>query len=213
MPQLSTTTIPPRDQITALLLAGGRATRMGGLDKGLQTVAGVALVAHIAQRIESQVGNVWISANRHLSDYANYGARVLPDLTEGFAGPLAAWQTALQSCETPWILSLPCDNLDFPDDLCQRLATAITSSTQLSYACAYDGTELRHHPVFALIHRRYLPALNAYLSTGQRRVFTWLQTMQAHAVLFDDNTRFENINTLEQLQQKNLSYATRQHIK
>lgn len=195
------------DQITALILAGGRATRMGGLDKGLQCVAGQPMVAHIAQRIAPAVGAVWISANRNLSEYSQFAERVLPDVCEDYAGPLAAWHAALTSCPSPWLLSLPCDNLDFPADLCQRLASAVTAYSTLSYACAYDGQELRQHPVFALLHRHHLRSLSTYLNSGQRRVLGWLQQMQAQAVLFEDNTRFENINTLEQLQQKNFSYA------
>lgn len=194
-------------QITALILAGGRATRMGGLDKGLQTVAGRPMVAHIAQRIAPEVGAVWISANRHLSTYSEFAAGVVADANPDFAGPLAAWQAGLANCPGPWLLSLPCDNLDFPADLCQRLAAAITPQTTLTYACAYEAQELRHHPVFALIHQHHLSSLSAYLDSGQRRVLGWLQDRQAQAVLFEDNTRFENINTLEQLQQKNLSYA------
>lgn len=200
----------PRQQITALILAGGQARRMGGVAKGLQLLAERPLVAHIAEKIRPAVGPLWISANQHQADYANYADRVIADLNFDYAGPLAAWQAGLSVCATPWLLSLPCDCPDFPADLCQRLSAAAQQHpARLSYACATELHQSRAHPVFALIHRQHLRALNDYLISGQRRVMSWLESQQACPVLFEDNSAFENLNTLEQLQQKNQSYDKR----
>ncbi len=197
----------PSQQITALILAGGQARRMGGVAKGLQLLAGRALVAHSADKIRPEVGQLWISANRDHALYAGYAERVIADIRDDYAGPLAAWQAGLSLCSTPWLLSLPCDCPDFPKDLLPRLAAAaIANPAQLSYACALEAQQTRAHPVFALLHQRHLGALNDYLESGQRRVMNWLQAQQACPVLFEDNTGFENLNTLEQLQQKNLRY-------
>jgi len=110
--------------ITGLILAGGRGSRMGGVDKGLQNFRGMPLALHALMRLSPQVGSVMINANRNLSAYESFGMPVWPDGLADYAGPLAGFLCGLERCETPWLLTVPCDTPLFPADLASRLAAA-----------------------------------------------------------------------------------------
>ena len=116
--------------ITAVILAGGRGARMGGIDKGLQTFNGVPLALHTLQRLRPQVGSIMLSANRNVAAYETFGAPVWPDATTlgDYAGPLAGFITGLEQCDTPYLLTVPCDTPLFPADLVRRLADALAAT-------------------------------------------------------------------------------------
>jgi molybdopterin-guanine dinucleotide biosynthesis protein A len=94
--------------ITGLILAGGRGSRMGGVDKGLQSHRGTTLVQHTLERLRPQVGSVMINANRNLDVYATLGAPVRPDALADFPGPLAGMLAGLEHCDTAWLATVPC---------------------------------------------------------------------------------------------------------
>ncbi|PTT75762.1 molybdenum cofactor guanylyltransferase MobA, partial [Pelomonas sp. HMWF004] len=112
--------------IHGLVLAGGRGARMGGLDKGLQLLAGQPLVAHVLARLAPQAAPLLISANRHLDTYAAFGHPVLPDPPGlNFAGPLAGMLAGLNTLPADaWLLTAPCDCPHLPADLAARLLAA-----------------------------------------------------------------------------------------
>ena len=106
-----------RTDITGLVLAGGRGSRMGGADKGLQSYRGMPLAMHAMLRLAPQVGRVMINANRNLAAYESFGAPVFTDASGDFAGPLAGFVAGLEQCDTPYLVTVPCDSPLFPDDL------------------------------------------------------------------------------------------------
>jgi molybdopterin-guanine dinucleotide biosynthesis protein A len=101
--------MPERERITGLILAGGRGTRMGSVDKGLQLLGGRPLFERTLDRLEPQVGPILISANRHRDRYAASGHRVVEDRVDDHAGPLAGLQAGLAACETAFLAAVPCD--------------------------------------------------------------------------------------------------------
>src|SRR3954465_14354160 len=113
-----------KDDVTGVILAGGRGSRMGGADKGLQNFRGMPMAVFTLLRLGPQVGEVMINANRNLSAYESFGVPVWPDVLPDFAGPLAGFLTALERCNTPWLVTVPCDTPLFPQDLVLRLASA-----------------------------------------------------------------------------------------
>ena len=199
--------------MTALLLAGGRATRMGDIDKGMQPFRGATLAAHVLARLGPQAGLLAISANRNLDRYAALGAPVWTDDLPGFQGPLAGLATALRRCATPLLLTAPCDSPFLPSDLAERLLAGLQRQHALVAVatCAdrmpgpQDGktsaSPIREHPVFALIRTRAAPHLSAYLARGGRRMGAWHDGLPVARVHFDDAAAFRNFNTLEELQQ------------
>jgi molybdopterin-guanine dinucleotide biosynthesis protein A len=192
----------PKDQVTGLVLAGGRGSRMGGVDKGLQLHLGQPLAQHALQRLAPQVGALMVNANRHLEAYAAMGVPVHPDALTDYPGPLAGLAAGLAHCATPYLVSVPCDTPNFPRDLVERLASALVQDKAeiAMAACIEDGT-LRTQPVFCLLERRLLPSLTEFLKSGQRKVDRWTALHRLVRVDFDDASAFFNANTLDELQQ------------
>lgn len=200
----------PASDITALVLSGGRGTRMGGVDKGLQNFRGLPLALHAAQRVRPQVAAVALNANRNLPTYAAWGLPVWPDADGSFPGPLAGFAAGLAHCPTPWLLTLPCDTPLFPADLAARLAQAAhQAGAPMAMAAAPEGDgngppRLRTHAVFSLISVALLSDLQDFLQSGGRRVQQWSARHGCALAAFDrpgdDPQAFANANTLEQLQ-------------
>ncbi len=181
--------------ITAVILAGGQGSRLGGLDKGLVELKKVPLVKHLIERIQPQVSEIIISANRNLESYNEYGFPVYEDDIEGYAGPLAGILKALQHCKSEWLLTVPADSPFIPEDLAQRLFQNIKDN---KVVIPHDGKYL--HPTFALIHKSLAPSLEIFLQQGERKARVWMQ-QQAHTIVdFSDQAdAFININTEDEL--------------
>ena len=190
----------PTDHISAVLLAGGQGSRMGGIDKGLVELAGRPMAAHALARLAPQVDELLINANQNRERWRTFGYPVFSDDfggAGGFCGPLAGLQAALMRARHPLVLSVPCDSPFLPTDLVARLAHALhASAAQLAVAT----TAGRAHPVFCLCRRELAPQLADFLAAGGRKVGAWHSTLQVVAVPFDDNpAAFRNINTAAEL--------------
>lgn len=179
----------------ALILAGGRATRMGGDDKGWQKLAGKPLIHHLLERITPQVSRVMISANRHLSQYQAL-APTLPDPLPDFPGPLAGMLAGLQAVSCDWLLVVPCDTPYLPTDLVTRMLAARQPDTLV--VVAHDGE--RPHPVVALLHRSLRDSLAAFLQQGERKIGLWYaRHPMVYADFSDCPAAFDNLNTPDDL--------------
>jgi len=188
--------------ITGLVLAGGRGSRMGGVDKGLQNHGGISLALHALLRLQMQVGTVMINANRNLGAYEAMGAPVWPDTTADYPGPLAGLLAGLERCETPYLASVPCDTPNFPEDLVARLADALVEQqADIAMAAIHEDGQLRTQPVFCLLKSDLLESLVAYLHSGERKIDRWTAMHRCVPVLFDDVAAFFNANTLAELRQ------------
>jgi molybdenum cofactor guanylyltransferase len=194
-------TISP-DSITGLILAGGKGSRMGGVDKGLQNFKGMPLALHALLRLQAQVGRVIINANRNIAAYEALGADVFLDTTPDFAGPLAGLLTGLSNCDTPWLLSVPCDTPNFPTDLAERLARAAEDAgADIAYAVTVEDGQEQRHPVFCLAHARVTDSLLQFVDGGGRKIDAWFAQHRAVAVPFADAAAFFNANTAQELAQ------------
>ncbi|HSV51714.1 MAG TPA: molybdenum cofactor guanylyltransferase MobA, partial [Burkholderiaceae bacterium] len=193
--------IQPTD-ITGVVLAGGRGSRMGGVDKGLQNFNGLPLALNTLLRLQPQVGDAMINANRNLGAYEAFGVPVWPDVLADYAGPLAGFLTALERCETPWLVTVPCDTPLFPQDLVTRLAQAADAQdAEIAMAAAReeDG-QVRTQPVFCLLRIELLESLVRFTQGGGRKIDAWTAQHQTAIVTFDapgdDARAFFNANTL-----------------
>ncbi len=185
-------------KITGLILAGGRGSRMGDVDKGLQEFRGRPMVGHVLERLAPQVDEILINANRNLARYAGFGHRVVPDAIDGFAGPLAGLHIGMSNAAHPLIVTAPCDSPFLPLDLVVRLKTGLDNeNADLAVARTFD----QPHPVFCLARTSLAPHLHDFLSSGQRKIDKWYATLKVVEVRFDDEeAAFANINTLTELQ-------------
>ena len=211
--------IAPED-ITGLILAGGRGSRMGGVDKGLQNFHGMPLALHTLLRLQPQVGQIIINANRNLSAYESFGAEVWPDVLQDYAGPLAGFLTGLEHCTTPLMLTVPCDTPRFPLDLAARMAAALEGEqADIAMAAAMEPDEsatpplsgdqarlrLRTQPVFCLLRMDLHESLLRFTHGGGRKIDAWTAQHKTVIVPFnapsDDPLAFANANTLTELKQ------------
>lgn len=188
--------------ITGLILAGGRGSRMGLVDKGLQTLQGKAMVAHVLARLGPQVGSVLINANQNQAEYQTWGWPVIGDVIDGFVGPLAGMHSGMQHCHTGYLLSVPCDSPFLPLDLASRLLAAMQQQqAEVAVAMTLENGHAQVQPVFCLMKTTLLPHLAHYLAQGGRKIDAWYRDLPVARVMFDELDAFRNLNTLEELQQ------------
>lgn len=183
--------------IVGMVLNGGRATRMGGGDKGLRQLAGQPLIAHAIGRLAPQVAALAVNGGGGM---AGLGLPVLADSVPGQPGPLAGvlagmdWAATLGADQ---LVTVAADTPFLPPDLVARLAEAG------GLAMAASGTPLQVHPVCALWPVALRDDLRAQLGAGLRRVQAWAAGHGASVVVFpadeDGVDPFLNINTPEDL--------------
>ena len=184
-------------EINGLILAGGRALRMGGQDKGLILLAGISLIERCINALSPQVNQLFISANRNIAQYQKLTFPVLQDSIDQYEGPLAGLQRALEASPDMPVLVLPCDAPLFPDQLVVRLLKAYQEDAYLA-VIPHDGTRLQ--PLFGLFSPSSLASLNQYLAAGQRKVEAWVTSLPHKVVDFSDQSaHFLNINTDDDL--------------
>lgn len=187
-------------QPVAIILAGGRATRMGGGDKGLLPLGDSTLLAHVIERIQPQVASAALNANGDPARLAQFGLPVLADPVDGFVGPLAGVLAGLdwaaeRGADT--VVSVAADTPFFPCDLVPRLLLAAEGmKTPLALAATPDG----RHPTFGLWPISLRDDLRAALQGGLRKVVQWTDAHGAQTAMFDGaGDPFFNVNTPEDL--------------
>ena len=182
-----------QQHVSAVILAGGMGRRMGGQDKGQLELNGRLLIEYVLETIQPQVKTILINANRHQAEYASYGYPVVPDLLQGYQGPLAGFATGMRAATTPYIVTLPCDGPFSPPDLVARLAAALEKE-HADIAVAHDGERLQ--PVYALLPISLSASLESFLATGERKIDLWYAQHKMARVDFSDAAKtFRNINT------------------
>ena len=189
-----------RQEITGLILAGGRGTRMGGVDKGLQTHLGTPLALHALERLRPQVGALMLNANRNLAAYQAMQAPVWPDEIADFPGPLAGMLAGLEHCNTPYLATAPCDTPNFPVDLVAQLAQGLMDiNGEMATAYTREDGELRAQPVFCLMKTSLRDSLRSFIAGGERKTGLFASRHRGARVIFEDPTAFANANTPSEL--------------
>jgi molybdopterin-guanine dinucleotide biosynthesis protein A len=175
---------------------------MGGIDKGLQSYGGRPLAQHALTRLLPQVGRAMINTNRNLDVYRSMRVPVWPDEVPDYPGPLAGMLSGLSHCETPYLVTVPCDAPNYPLDLVSRLAHGLTEiNGDLATAYTRSAGRLFPQPVFCLMHVSLQNSLRDFISSGQRKTGLWASMHRGAKVVFDDEADFMNLNTLIELEQ------------
>ena len=186
-------------QVEAVILAGGRARRMGGEDKGLVELKGQPMIRYAIDRLQPQISGLMINANRNQETYQAFGFPVFSDEQEGFHGPLAGMVSALKRTKADYLLTAPCDCPLLPTDLASRMVAALESQGA-DMAVASDGE--RDQPVVLLLRPQLLDSMQAFLDAGDRKIDLWYAQHKVAVVNFADQPMaFVNVNTPEQKQQ------------
>lgn len=183
--------------ISSIILSGGRAVRMNGVDKGLVLLQNKPLIQHVIARLKSQVDEILINANREIEQYEAFGLLVLQDENAEFIGPLAGFSLGLQHAKHDYVLTVPCDSPLLPLDLAERLLSGMAASRA---DIAVASSEENAHPVFCLMKKSVLPSLQAYIESGERKVSAWQKSQRYIEVDFSNcEEAFVNLNTFEDL--------------
>lgn len=181
---------------------------MHNRDKGLLPYRQQALVAHVLQRLQPQLDNILIVANRHLSEYEQFGYPVISDWPEpsqvlSFDGPLRGVCRALQFFEAQspspdWLLLAPCDAPHYPIDLLQRYQHELSLPGEQDWECLlpHDGERLQ--PLFALLRLNCLAPLEQTLSRSERGLRRALSQLKCKQIRMPPDG-FSNINEPNQL--------------
>ena len=192
-------TLASKDKVVGVLLAGGQARRMGGMNKCLLPLLGKSLLSHVLERARPQVGPIILNANGNPKEYSDFDLPVVGDVISGFAGPLAGILTALEwaaanATNCKFVASFPCDSPFFPSNLIEKLYEKIDGGSTMAYASSHK----RHHPVFGLwpVSRRF-DLRDAMVSRNIRKVDLWTSTHKLGVVEYSFCTMdpFFNLNT------------------
>lgn len=186
-----------RGETSGVILAGGRARRMGGVDKGLMLFAGRPLISYAIEALRPLCREVFINVNRSHERYRQFGLPLIEDTIGGFAGPLAGILAALEVMETPFCLVVPCDAPALTSEIMgQILGTLIERGAEI--AMASDGERL--HPVVMALRTSLRGSLRSYLEKGGRKIDRWTEGHKTLVVEFRDRKEaFINLNTPEEL--------------
>ena len=189
-------TLSPVAAVSGLILAGGRASRMGGCDKGLVDWRGQALICHVLKALAPQVSQLYINANRNQEQYAELcKCQVLADALPDFQGPLTGIAAGLAVVATPYVVVVPCDAPRLPDDLVARLEQ---ETAQADIVVAHDGARLQS--LHLMLHTRVLASLQDFMQSGGRKPDKWYQQHGYATVDCSDTPEaFSNFNTLQDL--------------
>jgi len=187
--------------ITGLILAGGRAQRMGGIDKGLIPFHGKPLIESTIAKLKPQTQSIIINANRNITKYAGYGYPVIMDETPDFSGPLAGFSVGLKACKTRYLLTSPCDSPLLPNNLAELLSAEMEHGDfELVYASSKEADgKVWAQPVFCLMRANLLESLANFLLKGDLKIDRWFKELRSSTVVFEDPLVFANVNTPEEL--------------
>jgi len=186
------------NDITAILLAGGKGRRLGGKDKGLTIFKSKPLIEYAIKLASVQTPNIIISANRNHSAYESYNYPVYADQTNTFDGPLSGISTCLQHVRTPYTFVLACDIPHCPKNIIDILMNCMLESNADS-CMVIDGK--REQPLVSIFDTRLKANLETYLANGHRKTLSWfLSTNHCFYVYKNAENAFDNINRIEQLE-------------
>ena len=187
-----------KNEITAVILAGGQTSRMDGEDKGVIVFCELPLIAYVVNITKPKVSQILISANRNFEEYANFG-KVISDDLEGYQGPLAGISKALKVCSTPYLLVLPCDSPLIDTALIDSLIEKMGVS-KVDICVAHDGSIM--HATFALMQTKLEKSLEEFLGEGGRKMALWYRQQSLERI--DVSSHLEVLTNINRPEDFNL---------
>ena len=187
--------IPKQEEISIMILAGGRGTRMDGADKGLIMIDGDYIINHLIDLASKVTKNVYINANRNIETYSELNVNIVQDVIDDYQGPLAGIYSGLLNIKTEYLLTIPCD-CPFVSEL--YFSRMIKDLHEKKIKCAFSNDRIQ--PVHALIPKDYIDSLKKFLDGGKRKIDQWYTQESFSLVDFSDLPDiFVNINNNEDL--------------
>jgi len=180
-----------KNNITAVILSGGRSSRMQGKDKGLILLNDKPLISYVVDMVDGKVGRLLISANRNVETYQQYGGVISDELAD-FQGPLAGIAKAMSVVSTTHLLVLPCDSPLVNEIVIDRLIQCMADKN-VDICVADDGSHI--HPTFAIMKTSLKDNLLDFLDSGERKLGLWIEQNNFQKVDCSDQPKvFINLN-------------------
>lgn len=174
--------------VSAIVLAGGKATRLNGKDKGLVLYKNKPLISYVLKALNHQINDIVISANRHLDDYKQFGFSVISDGNKEYLGPLQGVMSALPLCKNNKVLVTTCDMPFLPQNILSLFD--LTSNVDLQVISVNQRMQLCF-----LMDKALLTSLNEYILSGSNRVMQWLKFNHCKQIEYTgDKSHFSNFN-------------------
>ena len=184
-----------KNNLTALILAGGKSSRMKGQDKGLLKIGNNYLITYLNSLSKIFCSKVFVNINRNEEIYKEFGLTTCCDITENYQGPLAGIYTGLKKCKTEYLITLPCDG-PFIDKRYFKKMLVLENNYDISVA--YDGERLQ--PVYCLIRKSLEKNLEIFLRSGERKIDKWFNLIKFKMIDFSNSKEmFVNINDEKEL--------------
>lgn len=185
-----------------VILAGGQARRMNGLNKLLQQFDGETQLIKIHQKLRSSVSEIWVNSHRDYSIYQSIvpDIRCYQDDASGFFGPLMGMKSAWSNVNADYVLFIPCDVTYVPTQVVAKLHYAIRKNkhAQAAYV-SINGDAL--YP-FCLLKRESLSTITEQIEKQRLSLKDCFKLLHAQVAIFQkQNLFFHSINSLDELQQ------------
>lgn len=188
-----------QNHVAGLILAGGRATRMGEVNKGAQFLGDISLFDAMVGVVSGQVDRIVVSANTYSDFYKEKGFPVIEDDRDGFLGPLSGIESTLRHHpDIEWLFCTPVDTPFIPCDLVEKLYNYAEETKSAAVFPTHNGFR---EPLHCLVHRSLLSSLTEFLDSGERSVGFWLRGVAKPMEITVSDISFANINTIEELNQ------------
>ena len=187
-----------------IILAGGEGKRMDGEDKGLVFYNNKPLIKSVIEKIEPQINNVVISANRNIDRYKKFGHPVVNDLASTqennkniYQGPLAGIAAALPFCTTEWVFIIACDMPLISNNIVSQLTGGIKNNTETkNIVIAEINKSLQ---LAMLLNTNLLFSIESSLKNNQLKLMQWVKSNPVEVIKFTNENEFKNFNYFKDL--------------
>lgn len=185
-----------------VILAGGQARRMNGINKLLQQFDDQIQLSKICQKFKQDVQHIWVNSHRDGTIYKGIEPHIqcYQDDKNGFLGPLMGMKSAWTHVQADYVLFIPCDVTYIPKHVLAKLHNTLQKNprAQAAYVCI-NGDAL--YP-FCLVKRSSLPILEQYIAEKKLSLKECFKALYAQSTLFKKSSLFcHSINSLDELQQ------------
>ena len=180
--------------ITGIILAGGKSSRMGE-DKALKKFNNLALIEYTIKKIQPQVNSIIINANQNQKEYQQFGYPLIADINPDRLGPLSGIYSSLQKIATDWGFFSACDTPYLPKDV----VAGLFHEAQLQHKLiAVVETNKKLQPLVLLVHKKLSYSLKKFISSGGRKTQQWILQQQPAIIDYSNEIdAFVNINTTQ----------------
>ena len=191
------------NELCAVILTGGRSSRMGGGIKSLKKFNNKYIFDRIFENLQTQVDKVIINSNDSENLFVKYKVEVIKDSLGGFLGPLAGIHASFEwlNKNAPyinWLVTVPGDTPFIPKNLVKKLLNKVKNTNHKIVLAQSNG---KTHPIIGIWHSNLFESLKNSLNSGNRKIMNWASQNSLGYEEFTNSKYdpFFNINCKEDL--------------